>query len=119
MGDAGAGSLARSPPPVRCVGVWPSESAADVVQACTGLTAVPPRTELPVPDRLTLPSRWTRRSLAARAGTVSQETMPHDIAAPTGGYDRETVCKTSQEQLKPTRAQEHALGRRALDRRDK
>ena len=65
-----------------CVRVWPSDSAADVVKACKGITSFHLRTEFP--DLLKLPSMWTRSYFAATAGTVSQETMQRYIAAQKG-----------------------------------
>src|SRR5579859_725192 len=66
----------------RCVRVWPSDSAADVVKACKGLTALHLRKEFQ--DLLKLPSMWTRAYFAATAGHVSQETIQRYIAAQTG-----------------------------------
>lgn len=63
------------------VRVWPSDSAAEVVKACTGITSFPLRTEFP--HLLTLPSMWTRSSFASTAGDVSQETIRRSIAAQT------------------------------------
>ena len=55
------------------VRVWPSDSAAEVVKACKGVTSCHLRTEFP--HLLKLPSTWTRSSFASTAGNVSQETM--------------------------------------------
>ena len=64
------------------VRVWPSDSAADVVKECKGITSSYLRKEFP--DLLKLPSMWTRSYFAATAGTVSQETIQRYIAAQTG-----------------------------------
>jgi putative transposase len=67
------------------VRVWPSDSAADVVKECKGVTSFTSfhlRTEFP--DLLKLPSMWTRSYFAATAGTVSQETIQRYIVAQTG-----------------------------------
>jgi putative transposase len=61
------------------VRVWPSDSAADVVKACKGLTSHHLRDEFP--QLRTLPSLWTRSSFASTAGKVSQETIQRYIAA--------------------------------------
>jgi putative transposase len=63
------------------VRVWPSDSAAEVVQACKGITSFHLRKE--VPHLLKLPSTWTRSSFASTAGTVSQQTIQRYIAAQT------------------------------------
>ena len=63
------------------VRVWPSESAAEVVQACKGRTSLPLRTAFA--HRLKLPSTWTRRSFASTAGHVSHETIQRSLEAPT------------------------------------
>ena len=62
--------------------VWPSDSAADVVKACKGITSFHLRREFP--HLLKLPSMWTRSYFAATAGTVSQETIQPYIEAQTG-----------------------------------
>lgn len=64
------------------VRVTPSESAADVVKACTGVTSFFLRREFP--HLLRLPSMWTRRYFASTAGTVSQQTIQRSIDAQTG-----------------------------------
>jgi len=66
------------------VRVWPSESAAEVVEvveACKGSTSLPLRTAFA--HRLKLPSTWTRRSFASTAGHVSHETIQRSLEAPT------------------------------------
>jgi putative transposase len=64
------------------VRVWPSDSAADVVKECKGITSFHLRKAFP--DLLKLPSMWTRSYFAATAGHVSQETIQRYIAAQTG-----------------------------------
>jgi putative transposase len=64
------------------VRVWPSDSAADVVKECKGITSFHLRKEFP--DLLKLPSTWTRSYFASTAGNVSQETIQRYIAAQTG-----------------------------------
>ena len=64
-----------------CVRVWPSDSAAEAVKQCKGITSCPLRTEFP--HLLTLPSMWTRSYFASTAGNVSQETIQRYIAAQT------------------------------------
>jgi putative transposase len=61
------------------VRVWPSDSAADVVKECKGLTSHHLRDEFP--QLRTLPSLWTRSYFASTAGDVSQETIQRYIAA--------------------------------------
>jgi putative transposase len=63
------------------VRVWPSDSAADVVKECKGITSFHLRKE--VPHLLKLPSMWTRSYFASTAGNVSQETIQRYIAAQT------------------------------------
>ena len=64
------------------VRVWPSESAAEVVKACKGITSFHLRREFP--HLLKLPSMRTRCYFASTAGNVSQETIQQYIAAQTG-----------------------------------
>jgi REP-associated tyrosine transposase len=64
------------------VRAWPSDSAADVVKACKGLTSFHLRKEFP--HLLKLPSLWTRSYFASTAGNVSQQTIQRYIAAQTG-----------------------------------
>jgi putative transposase len=64
------------------VRVWPSNSAADVVKECKGITSFHLRKEFP--HLLKLPSTWTRSYFASTAGNVSQETIPRYIDAQTG-----------------------------------
>ena len=61
------------------VRVWPSDSAAEVVKECKGVTSFHLRKEFP--DLLKLPSTWTRSYFAFTAGAVSQETIQRYIAA--------------------------------------
>jgi putative transposase len=62
-----------------CVRVWPSDSAAEVVKECKGVTSLHLRTEFS--HLLKLPSTWTRSYFASTAGNVSQETIQRYIAA--------------------------------------
>ena len=64
------------------VRVWPSDSAADVVKECKGITSFALRTEFPQLRKL--PSMWTRAYFAATAANVSQETIQRYIAAQAG-----------------------------------
>ena len=64
------------------VRVWPSDSAAEVVKQCKGITSFDLRKEFP--DLLKLPSMWTRSYFASTAGTVSQETIQRYIDAQAG-----------------------------------
>lgn len=61
------------------VRVWPSDSAAEVVKECKGVTSLYLRKEFP--HLLKLPSTWTRSYFASTAGTVSQETIQRYLAA--------------------------------------
>ncbi len=62
--------------------VWPSESAADIVNAGKGITSRARRKN--DPSLLKLPSLWTSSSFAATAGNVSSETVKRSIAAQQG-----------------------------------
>ena len=62
--------------------VWPTDSAADVVKECKGLTAHHLRNKYAVLRRL--PSMWTRSYFASTAGNVSSETIQRYIAAQKG-----------------------------------
>lgn len=64
------------------VQVWPTNSAADVVKACKGVTARVLRKKYP--HLLKLPSLWTRAYFASTAGNVSQETIRRYIEAQKG-----------------------------------
>ena len=64
------------------VRVWPSDSAAEVVKECKGVTSFALRREFPQLRKL--PSMWTRSYFAATAGNVSQETIQRYIDAQTG-----------------------------------
>lgn len=64
------------------VRVWPSDSAAEVVKECKGITSHELRLKYPVLKRL--PSLWTRSYFAATAGNVSRAAMQHYIAAQKG-----------------------------------
>jgi REP-associated tyrosine transposase len=61
--------------------VTPSDSAADVVRACKGVTSYSLRREFP--HLLKLPSMWTRSYFSSTAGNVSQQTIQRYIAAQT------------------------------------
>jgi putative transposase len=65
-----------------CVRVWPSDSAAEVVKQCKGVTSFHLRKEFP--HLLKLPSMWTRSFFASTADKVSQQTIQRYIAAQTG-----------------------------------
>ncbi len=62
--------------------VWPSESAADIVNAVTGITSRARRKN--DPSLLNLPSLWTSSSFAATAGNGSSETVTRSIEAQKG-----------------------------------
>lgn len=64
------------------VRVWPSDSAADVVKECKGVTSHELREKYPILKRL--PSMWTRSYFAATAGNVSSETVKRYIEAQKG-----------------------------------
>lgn len=64
------------------VRVWPSDSAAEVVKECKGITSHELRLKYPVLKRLS--SLWTRSYFAATAGNVSRAAMQHYIAAQKG-----------------------------------
>src|SRR6266508_3213856 len=64
------------------VRVWPTDSAADVVKECKGLTAHHLRQKYAVLKRL--PSLWTRSYFASTAGNVSQDIIQHYLAAQKG-----------------------------------
>ena len=64
------------------VRVWPSDSAADVVKECKGVTSHELRLKYPILRRL--PSLWTRSYFAATAGNVSSETVKRYIEAQKG-----------------------------------
>jgi putative transposase len=61
------------------VRLWPSDSAADVVKECKGVTSAALRREFPQLRKL--PSMWTRSYFAATPGNVSQETIHRSIEA--------------------------------------
>jgi REP-associated tyrosine transposase len=64
------------------VRVWPSDSAAEVVKECKGITSFHVRREFP--PLLKLPSMWTRSYFASTAGNVGQQTIQRYIDAQTG-----------------------------------
>jgi putative transposase len=59
----------------------PSDSAAEVVKECKGVTSFSLRREFP--HLLKLPSMWTRSYFSSTAGNVSQQTIQRYIAAQT------------------------------------
>jgi len=61
------------------VRVWPTDSAANVVKECKGVTARYLRKQYPDP-LMKLPSLWTRSYFASTAGNVSSETIKRYIA---------------------------------------
>ena len=64
------------------VRVWPSDSAAEVVKECKGVTSFYLRKlRKEFPHLRKLPSTWTRSYFASTAGHVSQETIQRSIAA--------------------------------------
>ncbi len=64
------------------VRVWPTDSAAEVIKECKGLTAYTLRREFPVLKKL--PSMWTRSYFASTAGAVSAQTIQKYIDAQKG-----------------------------------
>ena len=64
------------------VRVWPSDSAAQVVKECKGVSSFVLRKEFPTLK--SVPSLWTRSYFASTAGKVSQETIQRYIAAQKG-----------------------------------
>ena len=65
------------------VQVWPTDSAAEVVKECKGLTAYELRKKYPAILKK-LPSLWTRSYFASTAGNVSAATIQHYIASQRG-----------------------------------
>ena len=65
------------------VRVWPSDSAAEVVKDCKGLTSHELRQKYPAVLKK-LPSLWTRSYFAATAGNVSSAAIQRYIAAQKG-----------------------------------
>lgn len=75
--------LAIQPDPVHLfVQVYPTTTAAEVVQHCKGITSHQLRQQFR--HLLKLPSLWTRSYFAATAGNVSSETIARYIAAQKG-----------------------------------
>jgi putative transposase len=64
---------------VRC---WPTDSAAEVVKECKGVTSHELREKYPTLKHL--PSLWTRSYFASTAGNVSSEVIQGYIAAQKG-----------------------------------
>ncbi|MCB9640546.1 MAG: IS200/IS605 family transposase [Myxococcales bacterium] len=62
------------------VRVWPTDSAADVVRLCKGVTSRTLRERYPALLKK-LPSLWTRSYFASTAGNVSKETIQRYIEA--------------------------------------
>ena len=62
--------------------VFPTVSAAEVVQQCKGITSRLLRKQYP--HLLKLPSLWTSSYFASTAGNISQDTMRRYIAAQKG-----------------------------------
>lgn len=61
------------------VGVFPTNSAAEVVKECKGITSN--RLRKKYPHLLKLPAMWTRSYFASTAGQVSAETIQKYIEA--------------------------------------
>lgn len=64
------------------VRAWTTDSAAEIVKKCKGVTSHELR--LKYPQLKKLPSLWTRSYFAATAGNVSSETIARYIAAQKG-----------------------------------
>lgn len=64
------------------VRAWPTDSVAEVVKECKGVTSHELR--LKYPQLRKLPSLWTRSYFAATAGNVSSQTIAAYIAAQKG-----------------------------------
>ncbi len=64
------------------VRVWPTNSAAEVVKECKGITSF--RLRKKFESLLKLPSLWTRSYFASTAGNVSAETIRRYIEAQRG-----------------------------------
>lgn len=62
--------------------VWPTDSAAEVVKECKGLTSRILRQKYPQLKKL--PSLWTGAYFASTAGNISAETIQRYIAAQKG-----------------------------------
>jgi putative transposase len=76
-------SLAIQPDHVHLfVRVTPSDSAAEVIKDCKGITSFHLRREFP--DLLKMPSMWTRSYFSSTAGSVSQQTIQRYIDAQKG-----------------------------------
>lgn len=65
------------------VGVWPKDSAAEVVGKIKGRTSHHLRKKYP--ELLKLPSLWSSSFFASTAGSVSAETIKKYIEAQKGG----------------------------------
>lgn len=64
------------------VRVWPTDSAAEVVKECKGITSHELRAKYK--QLLKLPSLWTRSYFASTAGNVSAETIAKYVAMQKG-----------------------------------
>jgi putative transposase len=64
------------------VRVWPTDSAAEVVKECKGVTSRVLRQKYPQLKKL--PSLWTRSYFASSVGNVSSQTIEAYIAAQKG-----------------------------------
>jgi putative transposase len=64
------------------VRVTPSDSAAEVIKECKGITAFHLRREFP--ELLKMPSMWTRSYFSSTSENVSQQTMQRYLAAQKG-----------------------------------
>jgi putative transposase len=62
--------------------VWPTDSAAEVVKECKGVTSRVLRKKYPQLQKL--PSLWTRAYFASTADNVAPETLERYIAAQKG-----------------------------------
>jgi putative transposase len=64
------------------VRAWPTDSAAEIVKECKGLTSSRLRKQFP--HLLRLPSLWTRSYFASTAANVSADTIQRYIEAQKG-----------------------------------
>lgn len=64
------------------VRAWPTDSAAEIVKKCKGLTSFRLRKQFP--HLLRLPSLWTRSYFASTAANVSADTIKRYIEAQRG-----------------------------------
>ncbi len=90
--------------------VWPSDSAAEVVKECKGITSFALRKEFPQLRKL--PSMWTRSYFARLPATSARTPFNATLMrrqASSQASNMDTVRKTYKEKLRPTPAQERAL----------